>query len=293
MKAAKPRQVRWVAEIALAFIFLCLVSPIKLAFAEVWEHLPPTPTLPSATSGSYLDLHGTRIWYADYGPRTGSPVLLLHGGPANSSYYGQLVPVLVERGFRVVAMDSRGHGRSTRSPEPLTYHLMAGDVLALLDSLDIRKVSIVGWSDGGIVGLDLAIHHPERLAKLFAFGANSNPGGLQPNLMTNPVFALFLARAQKEYRALSPTPDQWPTFYASMNKMWDHLPNFTTQELASIRVPTTIADGEHEEVVRPTHTRELANAIPGAKLVILPNVSHFALLQDPAAFNSTVLAFLH
>jgi pimeloyl-ACP methyl ester carboxylesterase len=271
---------------------LCLaVLPVRAA--EPWRVLPPTPALPPGTTGRFASIHGVRIWYAEWGQKSeGIPVLLLHGGFGNSNYFGNLVPALIEKGYRVLAMDSRGHGRSTRTNAPQTYHLMAEDVIGLLDALNIRRVKLVGWSDGGIIGLDLALNHPNRIAGLFAFGTNSDPSGTMDGGDKNPVFAGYLARARDEYRALSPTPNQWASFEAAMNEMWSTLPAYTADQLRSIKVPTTIADGEHDEVIKPEHTKYLAATIPGARIIILPNVSHFAMLQSPAEFDSAVIEFL-
>lgn len=144
------------------------------ARAQRWEQLPPTPDLPKPERSGTVAVNGIRIWYAVFGH--GSPVILVHGGFGNSNYWGLQIPVLA-RQHEVIALDSRGHGRSTRTSEPITYHLMATDVLALMDALHIPNAALVGWSDGAIIGLDIAIHHPERLTKLFAFGANSDTSG--------------------------------------------------------------------------------------------------------------------
>jgi pimeloyl-ACP methyl ester carboxylesterase len=261
--------------------------------SEPWQTLPPLPSLPAGTVGRHAEIGGARIWFAEWGPKSaGVPVLLLHGGFGNSNYYGRLIPVLAAHGHRVIAMDSRGHGRSTRSDAPLTYDLMAQDVQGLLDQLRISKVYVVGWSDGGIIGLDLAMSHPDRLAGLFAFGVNADVSGLKEGAGTTPVFGAYLARTAREYHELSPTPQQWEKFSAAVTKMWETLPAYTRADLASIKVPTTIADGEFDEGIKRTHEEYMAQAIPGARLVILPNVSHFAMLQDPQAFNAAVLRFL-
>jgi len=261
--------------------------------APVWQTLPPLPALPAGTVGRHADIQGARIWYAEWGRKSArSPVLLLHGGFGNSNYFGHLIPVLVEHGYRVIAMDSRGHGRSTRSAAPLTYRLMAQDVVGLLDRLKVARVYLVGWSDGGIIGLDLAMNHPDRLAGLFAFGANADVSGLKDGADKTPAFGAYLQRTAQEYRALSPTPDQWDAFSAAVNKMWDTLPAYSRAQLASITVPTTIADGEYDEAIKQSHDRYMADSIPGAHLVILPNVSHFAMLQNPGEFNAAVLRFL-
>jgi pimeloyl-ACP methyl ester carboxylesterase len=261
--------------------------------AKPWQSLPPTPALPAGTVGRHAEIQGARIWYAEWGAAAAdAPVLLLHGGFGNSNYFGDLIPALVAHRYRVIAIDSRGHGRSTRGDAPLSYHLMAQDVIGLLDALKVPKVYLVGWSDGGITGLDLAMNHPERLAGLFAFGANADLSGLTGAPDKTPVFGAYLERTAHEYRTLSPNPQDWEGFSAAVNKMWETLPAFTRSELASIKVPTTIADGEFDEAIKQTHDEYMAQAIPGARLVILPDVSHFAMLQDPRAFNAAVLRFL-
>lgn len=101
---------------------------------------------------------------------------MLHGGLANSNYWGHQVRDLA-KSFRVIVMDSRGHGRSTRDNRPLTYDLLASDVIALMKHLNASKAAIIGWSDGAIIGLKVAISNPDQLSGLFAFGANSHPIG--------------------------------------------------------------------------------------------------------------------
>src|SRR5579859_7222527 len=263
------------------------------AAGEAWQTLPPTPSLPEGTVGRHAEIDGARLWYAEWGTASQSPpVLLLHGGFGNTDYFGKLIPALVEHGYRVIAMDSPGHGRSTRPDGPLTYHMMAEDVIGLLDRLKVPKVALVGWSDGGIIGFDLALNHPERLAAVFAFGANADVSGTNDGVEKTPVFGAYLKRVPEEYKKLSPTPAQWDAFSAAVNTMWGTLPAYTADQLRSIKVLVTIADGEHDEAIKQSHDRYMASTIPGARLVILPNVSHFAMLQNPAEFNAAVLEFL-
>ena len=279
----------------IAAVVLCGAALAALAAhaAQPWEALPPTPQLPPHTVGRHVEIGGARLWYAEWGKKSSlPPVLLLHGGFANSSYFGHLIPILVKQGYYVIAMDSRGHGRSTRSDAPMSYHLMAGDVIGLLDHLRITQVKLIGWSDGGCTGFDLALNHPDRLAGLFAFGANADVSGDREGFDRTAVFAAYLKRTPVEYRKLSPTPAQWDVFSAAVGKMWDTLPAFTADQLRSIKVPTVIADGEYDEAIKQSHDRYMADTIPGARLVILPNVSHFAMLQNPAEFNAAVLDFL-
>ena len=274
-------------------IILSLISLLLLfggiARAEPqWLSLPATPSLPSPTTSGYAGVNGVRIWYAVFGQ--GQPVVLLHGGLANANYWGNLVPAL-SRDYQVIVFDSRGHGRSSRSSEPLGYGVMASDVLAVMDFLKLEKAAIVGWSDGAIIGLDIAIHHPERLTKLFAFAANSDPSGVS-DISQSPVFNAYIERAKTEYRSLSPTPSDYDAFLAQVTKMWETQPHFTANDLHGIRTPTWIVDGDHDEAIKRANTLFMADQIPGSGLLIEPQVSHFAFLQDPQQFNADVLHLL-
>ena len=272
--------------LSLASLLILFACPARAE--PQWLNLPPTPGLPSAAQSGYAEINGVKIWYAVFGQ--GQPVLLLHGGLANSNYWGNLVPAL-SNDYQVVVMDSRGHGRSSRSSEPLGYDLMASDVLALMDFLKLDKAAIIVWSDGAIIGLNIAIHHPERLTKLFAFAANSDPDGVA-DVSQSQVFNAYMARAKAEYQGLSPTPAEYDSFMAQVTKMWETQPHFSAENLHGIRTTTWIVDGDHDEAIKRSNTLFMADQIPGSGLLIQPKVSHFSFLQDATQFNADVLHFL-
>lgn len=275
------------------FIPVVLAWLILLAGAaraeQPWLTLPPTPRLPdNAIKSGYAPVNGVKIWYSVFG--RGKPVILLHGGLANSNYWGHLVPALSNR-YQVIVMDSRGHGGSTRDSEPISYDLMASDVLAVMDFIKIEKAAIIGWSDGAIIGLDIAINHPARLTRLFAFAANSDPDGVA-DIANSPVFNKYLERAKAEYQKLSPTPTEYDAFLAQITKMWETQPRFTADDLHRITTPTWIVDADHDEAIKRSNTLFMADQIPNSGLLIEPRVSHFAFLQDPEQFKDDVLHFL-
>jgi pimeloyl-ACP methyl ester carboxylesterase len=142
-----------------------------------------------------------------------------------------------------------------------------------------------------ILGLDIAIQHPERLTKLFAFAANSDPSGVA-DISKSPVFNAYIARCQKEYEKLSATPTQYNAFLDQIGKMWATQPNFTKEQLAAIKTPTWIVDADHDEAIKRENTEFMERQIPASGLLLMAEVSHFAFLQDPQQFNDDVLHFL-
>ena len=273
----------------LLLTMLLVLSWLPAGAAEPWEMLPPTPAPMPAERSGQVSANGISIYYAVYG--RGSPVILLHGGLANSDYWGNQIQALASH-HSVIVMDSRGHGRSTRDLRPYGYDLMADDVVALMDALKVPRAEIVGWSDGGILGLDLAIRHRGRVGKILAFAANTVTSGVKPDVEKNPTFAAFIERAGHEYQSYSATPKQYDAFVEQISKMWADQPNWTDAQLKAITTPVLVVDGDHDEAIKREHIEYIAATIPGAGLLILPNTSHFAFLQDPALFNFAVLHFL-
>jgi pimeloyl-ACP methyl ester carboxylesterase len=271
------------------FAAALLTATTAKAAPPQWMTLPPTPTLPNVDASGYAPVNGIKLWYATFG--NGEPVLFVHGGLGNSDYWGNEVRALVAAHYRVIVMDSRGHGRSTRNAQPFGYDLMSDDVIGLLDYLKLKKVTLVGWSDGAIIGLDIAMHHPDRLSKLFAFAANIDPSGVA-DASHSAVVNAYILRAGREYAALSPTPKEYKSFLAQITTMWNSQPHWTRADFAKIKVPTWIVDADHDEMITHDQPRKMADWTPGAGLLIEPDVSHFAFLQDPEQFNRDILHFL-
>lgn len=245
--------------------------------------------LPVPNDQGYVENAGAQIWNATYG--SGSPIILLHGGLGNSGNWGYQVPALVRSGYRVVLIDSRGHGRSTRDERPYTYELMASDVRAVMDRLMIEKAALVGWSDGACTALILASQDPVRVAGVFFFACNMDPSGVKEFIFT-PVIGRCLSRHKRDYTRLSATPDQFEGFSEAVGLMQRTQPDYSTHDLAAISVPVAIVHSEHDEFIQREHAEYLARSIPNAQFVFLPGVSHFAPLQRPEQFNSAILAFL-
>ncbi|MCL1951586.1 MAG: alpha/beta hydrolase [Oscillospiraceae bacterium] len=194
----------------------------------------------------------------------GPPLLLLHGNGESHAIFRRAVRQLAER-YTVYALDSRGHGRSTRVKE-LHYADMAEDVAQFIAALGLERPILYGFSDGGIVGLLLAIGHPGLLSKLAVSGPSLNPDSTSSGWLR--FFRLM-------YRL---------TRGAHWKLMLDE-PDFTSEQLARIDVPTLVLAGERD-MIAEAHTRAIAGAIPGARLRILPGENHMSyVIHSPKLYG--------
>ena len=258
---------------------------------ERWEKLPEPAAMPDATGHGDVEVAGAHIYYATYGTGDGAPVILLHGGLGNSDHWGSQLPALVDK-FRVIAIDSRGQGRSTRTKTTISYDLMASDVVAVMDSLKIERASIVGWSDGGEVALKLGIQHPDRVDKLFVFGANYDANGSKPRGSRSPTFAAYAARCHSQFAKISKTPRGWDNLVEALLPLWRAPTGITKDQLRGIAAPTLLADGDHDEGIVLDQLQEMSQLIPHAQLKVFSDASHFALWQAPDDFNTALVEFL-
>ena len=236
-----------------------------------------------AHGGQHIRVDDASIYCETFG--AGPPVLVLHGGLGNIEGMSFQIRALAKSHF-VIAVDSRGQGRSTGANRPLSYSLMSDDMVKVLDFLKINQVDVVGWSDGGIIGLDLAMRHPERIRRLVAISANYNPDGLRytPSVEEVPHIAL-------RYRLLAPDPAQWPSLYRNVVTMWRTQPQYTLTDLGHIKAPTLIMAGK-DDVIKREHTDQLAKAIPGSQEFIIAGATHSVPIEKPEIIDSKILNFL-
>jgi pimeloyl-ACP methyl ester carboxylesterase len=260
------------------------VARAQGATPEAAAVAPPQALLPAQRAertGQTVTINGAEIYYEQHGDEDGMPVLLLNGGLGHAGYFVNQIAPLVDAGYRPIVMDSRGHGRSTFDEQPISYDLMAADVVALLDHLGVERADVVGWSDGGIIGLELAIEQPERVNRIVAYGANADPSGVRADIGENAYFNAYVAAAAADYQAIAPQPERWQEFLANISNMWATEPNYTAEQLATITTPILILQGEDEEAIDTDHARMMAEAIPTAELVLMPGTGHFAMFEQP------------
>jgi pimeloyl-ACP methyl ester carboxylesterase len=244
------------------------------------------------SSNHRLQVGDIELYYEVYGQ--GEPLLLLHGGTAFiESFFGQ-IPALSAR-YQVIVPDLRGHGRSTDSAAPLSYGLMADDIVGLMDALGIAQADVVGWSDGGIIGLEVAMRHPERLRRLVTIGSNYRVDGLLPDTLSmvqklTPTSS-FVARQGLFYRLVAPNPRHWPTLVEKIKRLWLSEPNFAPEVLQQIAAPTLVMVGEKDQVDH-RHAREMAELIPTAQYVEIAGGTHLMPQERPGEVNRAILGFL-
>jgi pimeloyl-ACP methyl ester carboxylesterase len=254
-----------------------------------WQTLPLPPAMPKADEQGSVEVAGAQIYYTVYGK--GDPVVLLHGGLGNSAHFGFQLPALREK-FQVIAIDSRGQGRSTKGKAAITYDQMATDVIAVLDKLAIKRASVVGWSDGGEVALKLGIGFAERVERLFVFGANYDANGSKSRSGPSPTFSAYSAKCRSDYERLSKSGVPYNELVDALLPLWRGPTGITKDQLRGIKAPVLMADGDHDEVIVLDQIEEMSKLIPNAKLKVFQDASHFALWQDPESFNAAMVEFL-
>lgn len=278
----------------LRAICLVLVTAAPALALPKWQQFPAPPPMPPADQSGFADIRGISMFYEVYGKGKGSPILLIHGGMSSGDVWSFEVPTL-EKNHEVIVADSRGQGRSRHGLASVTYHRMAEDYVALLATLKIDKVTLVGWSDGGIIGIDIAIHHPELLTRLFAQAPNVTPDGLTkiPEIDPPPLSEdLSPSGAFEADPELERARNRQMARERVFRRLWATEPNYSDADLAKIHVPTAIVIGDHDPVIRPAHIAHIAHAIPGAKLIVLKDVGHPAHAQDPKQYLKAILDFM-
>jgi len=267
----------------------CLLAPAHAGAKPRWQELPLPPAMPAPAASGFVDVNGAKIYYAVHGK--GPPVILLHGGLGNSDHFAFQLPALVDK-LQVIVVDSRGQGRSTLSKAKLSYHAMAEDVLSVMDTLGVPHAHLAGWSDGGAIALDLAINHPDRVDRVFVIGTNYDATGNRPRTKTAPTFARYAAKCRKDHARLSGKPKTFDAAIAALLPIWRSPVIFTKAQLRSIKAPTLVSLGAHDEIIELAQVKEMATLIPNASFRLFEDTSHFAMWQDPAAVNAALVAFL-
>jgi pimeloyl-ACP methyl ester carboxylesterase len=234
------------------------------------------------TAGKYYTLRGIKVYVEEYGK--GQPLLLIHGNGGSISNMSSIIPYFSQQ-YRVIAVDSRAHGKSTDLADSLSFEMMADDEAALLEQMQIDSAYVIGWSDGGIVALALAMRHPGKVIKLASTGANLWPDStaIIPTLWKDEKRTYDSLHLKKF--ASAKEKNDWKIF------MLDWLqPNIPLSVLQNIHCPSLIISGDHD-VITLEHTILIYQNIPNAYLWVLPNSGHGTLIEHTDEFNKIVNEF--
>lgn len=256
---------------------LAIVTTTTLAFAQ--STVDKNQIGNNSTTGKYLTTRGIQLYYEIYGQ--GEPLLFIHGNGGSILNFSNQIPYFAEK-YKVIAVDSRAQGKSTDDSDSLSYEIMADDLNALLDSLKTGPCFIIGWSDGGINALLLALRHPDKVKKMAITGANLWPD-------TTAVDPEFSKIFEAEIAGLP--PNTLSKNQLKLNRLLFEEPHITTTQLAKIQCPTLVMGGDHD-VIRTDHTMLIANSIPQSYLWILPNSGHSTPIYYKDIFNMVVQDFL-
>jgi len=252
-------------------LLLLLASGINPFFAQ--KNTIPYGNNPQA--GHYAPVNGINLYYETYG--SGEPLIMLHGNGGSIDAFKKQIPFF-EQHYKVIAIDSRLQGKSGGQVDSLSYEMMAADFAGLLNYLHIDSAYVLGWSDGGIDGLILAMNFPAKVKKLAVTGANIVPD-------TTAISAADIDDMRKTILNPKTSPRD-----RTLNKMMLYQPQIPYTALKKIHCPVLVMAGDHD-MIKPEHTLKIYQSLPSASLCIFPDSHHGVCQQHPALFNETVWTF--
>lgn len=258
----------------IAFFIFCFYHSSVSAQKVIYGSNPAT--------GKYYDIRGIKVYCEVYGK--GMPLLLLHGNGGNIRAFEQNIPYFAAK-YKVIAVDSRAQGKSADPKDSLSFEMMADDEAALLEAMHIDSAYVLGWSDGGIVALAMAMRHPGKVIKLAATGANLTPDSLafQPGSWQEGT--KIYEKHKENPNATAAEKTEWKMFLLDYKE-----PNIPFDALSVIKCPSLIICGDHD-VIAVEHTVKIFQHIPQGRLWVVPNSGHATLMEHRDDFNRVVNAF--
>lgn len=270
-------------------LLLLLLSFVKLTFAQQAKSPFDTTMYGRNTAvGKYADIRGFKMYYETYGK--GEPLLIIHGNGGSINNFLYQIPYFA-KSYQVIIADSRAQGKSTDPADSLSYEMMTDDLNALLDNLHLKSCYVIGWSDGGINGLLLAIRHPDKVKKLAVTGANLWPDTTAVNpFVYNWALKMNNSVSDSLKKIKSPSPKLKNEL--KLLHLLTYEPHITVEQLHTITCPTLVIGGDHD-VILPKHTMLIAQSIPNSYLWILPNSGHSTPIYYKDQFNTVVGDFFN
>jgi pimeloyl-ACP methyl ester carboxylesterase len=269
------------------FILLLISSICGTANAQVQMNFEfDIPYGVNPTVGKYVEINGANIYYEEYGK--GEPLLLIHGNAGSIKWMGNQIEYFKTK-YRVIIADNRGQGKSELKTDSLTYVQIAKDWEGLVNHLKLDSLSIIGWSDGGIIALKMGISNQSKIKKIVAMGANLRPD-------STAVHSWAIQHVIKERETVeskikeNDTTQNWNVQKQLLGLLGEQ-PNIPTSDLLKIKAQVLIIAGD-EDIIRGEHSLKMYENIPKAQLCIMPGETHFAPASNPELFNEIANKFL-
>jgi len=273
---------------SIKLLILLLTSSIcGIANAQVQMNFKfETPYGNNEAVGKYVEINGAKIYYEEYGK--GEPLLLIHGNGGDINGMGNQIDYFKTK-YRVIIADNRGQGKSELKTDSLTYDKITSDWDGLVNYLKLDSISIIGWSDGGIVGLKMGISGKSKIKKIVAMGANLRPDSTAVNSWAVKYVMKEKKRAESKIQEQD-TTHNWNLYKQLIGLLGDQ-PNIPIKDLSKIKAKVLIIAGD-EDIIRNKHSLEMYENIPKSQLCIMPGETHFTPASNPKLFNEIVNRFL-
>jgi pimeloyl-ACP methyl ester carboxylesterase len=240
----------------------------------------------------YVSANGVRTYYEIIGE--GDPVVLLHGGLCTIETWGPQLPALAAK-YRVYLPERRGHGRTPDVAGPITYANMTSDTIAFMDALRIKSAYLIGWSDGALIGLLVAMQRPDLVKKLAFISQPINESGMPPKFLAMSKTMRpehFPPMFEQAYAAVSPDgPAHFGVVIEKLLALWRIDPGVQLEQLEAVKAPTLIMAGDDDMMSIP-HAYAMQQALTTAQLAIVPGTTHALASEKPALVNQLLLDFL-
>lgn len=245
-----------------------------------------TPYGNNKSVGKHVEINGAKIYYEEYGK--GEPLLLIHGCGADIKSMENQIEFYKNK-YRVIIADSRGQGKSELKTDSLTYNQITSDWEGLVDHLKLDSLNIIGWSDGGIIGLKMGISGKTRIKKIVTMGANLRPD----TTAVNSWAPESVRKDQVEAKEMIEKGDKSKDWNLEMqlNGLLLNQPNISHDDLNKINAAVLIMVGDRD-IIRNEHAVEMFNNLPKGQLCIMPGLNHGAPRNNPLIFNEITNRFL-
>jgi len=263
---------------------------LALAFiAGCGAHAAVPPTTTAASRHAYANVHGLSMYYEVHG--AGRPLVLLHGGVSTiDNSFGQVIPVFA-RTHTVIAIEQQGHGHTADIDRPLSYEQMAEDTNALLGQLGVTSADFLGWSDGGLVALRVAMKHPERVRRVVLLSSGYDNENQDVGAIKEMTPEMVPPGFHDAYSKVAPDPSHWPAFIQKTKGLALNFKGWSADEVRAVEAPALVMLGDHD-IYTTEYALRMSRLLLHAQLAVLPGSDHFAIHRHPDWIVAMAGAFL-